>query len=180
MSPPTKSACETLRGVSPTRAPCGAGSGRTVSTAKQAWSLRGATERSRVDQRWTETALQIMVEHTNESKPSQVAIIYQTAKRLESCYGAGGVEERRDRSGPTASFVPRTAGSWPCQPATMCTGAPDVRMRLTLVFRRPLPLRRPWHCSPRGRDEAWPRADRRPALCRQGGRWLTPHSVEGE
>ena len=72
-----------------------------------------------------------------------------------------------------------TAGSWPCQPATMCTGAPDVRMRLTLVFRRPLPLRRPWHCSPRGRDEAWPRADRRPALCRQGGRWLTPHSVEG-
>lgn len=97
---------------------------------------------SRVDQRWTETALQIMVEHTNESKPSQAAIIYQTAKRLESCYGAGGVEERRDRSGPTASFVPRTAGSWPCQPATMCTGAPDVRMRLTLVFRRPLPLRR--------------------------------------
>ena len=29
------------------------------------------------------------------------------------------------------------------QPATMCTGAPDVRMRL-LVFRRPLPLRRPY------------------------------------
>jgi hypothetical protein len=25
----------------------------------------------------------------------------------------------------------------------MCTGAPDVRMRLTLVFRRPLPLRGP-------------------------------------
>src|SRR3954471_15833718 len=57
--------------------------------------------------------------------------------------------------------------------------APDVRMRLTLVFRRPLPLRRPWHCSPRGRDEAWPPADRPPALCRQGGRWLTPHLVEG-
>jgi hypothetical protein len=57
--------------------------------------------------------------------------------------------------------------------------APDMRMRLTLVFRRPLPLRRPWHCSPRGRDEAWPPADRPPALCQQGGRWLTPHLVEG-
>src|SRR6188472_4298768 len=31
-----------------------------------------------------------------------------------------------------------TAGSWPCQPATMCTGMPDESMRLTLVFRRPL------------------------------------------
>jgi hypothetical protein len=82
---------------------------------------------------------QLLMTRYKSTIPRQfsAAIIYQTAKRLESCYGAGGVEERRDRSGPTASFVPRTAGSWPCQPATLCTGAPDVRMRLTLVFRRP-------------------------------------------
>jgi transposase InsO family protein len=47
----------------------------------------------RVDPRWGETALQIMVEHTNESKPSWAAIILQTSKRLELCLGKGVVPE---------------------------------------------------------------------------------------
>ncbi|MCA2275246.1 MULTISPECIES: helix-turn-helix domain-containing protein [Mycobacterium avium complex (MAC)] len=48
---------------------------------------------SRVDQRWTETAAQIMVEYTNESKPSKAAVIFQTSKRLERYFGPGAVEE---------------------------------------------------------------------------------------
>lgn len=47
----------------------------------------------RVDTRWAETALQIMIEHTNESKPSKAAIILQTSKRLELCFGKGVVPE---------------------------------------------------------------------------------------
>jgi hypothetical protein len=47
----------------------------------------------RVDPRWHETALQIMVEHTNESKPSRAAVILQTSKRLELCVGNGVVPE---------------------------------------------------------------------------------------
>jgi transposase InsO family protein len=47
----------------------------------------------RVDPRWLETTLQIMVEHTNESKPSKAAIILQTSKRLEVCLGRGVVPE---------------------------------------------------------------------------------------
>lgn len=46
----------------------------------------------RADPRWVETALQIMVEHTNESKPSRKAIILQTAKRLELWFGPGAIE----------------------------------------------------------------------------------------
>jgi transposase InsO family protein len=49
--------------------------------------------RSRVDPRWIEAAEQIMVEHTYESKPSQAAVIYQTAKRLELVLGKGAVQE---------------------------------------------------------------------------------------
>lgn len=47
--------------------------------------------KSKTDPRWVQTALQIMVEHTNESKPSQKAIILQTAKRLELLFGPGAV-----------------------------------------------------------------------------------------
>jgi hypothetical protein len=46
----------------------------------------------RVDERWTATAHQVMVEHTDESKPSESAVIYQTAKRLELDYGQGVVK----------------------------------------------------------------------------------------
>ena len=49
--------------------------------------------RSHVDVRWTEAAEQIMLEHTYESKPSQAAVIFQTAKRLERIFGPGAVEE---------------------------------------------------------------------------------------
>jgi transposase len=52
---------------------------------------RGAT--SRVDERWGETALAIMRDHTNESKPSGASVILQTAARLESCLGEGSVKE---------------------------------------------------------------------------------------
>lgn len=46
-----------------------------------------------VDPRWSEVAEQIMVEHTDESKPSKAAVIFQTMKRLERLFGAGAVEE---------------------------------------------------------------------------------------
>ena len=46
-----------------------------------------------VDPRWSEAAEQIMVEHTDESKPSKAAVIFQTMKRLERLFGAGSVEE---------------------------------------------------------------------------------------
>ena len=49
--------------------------------------------RSRVDPRWTEAAEQIMIEHTYESRPSQAAVIFQTAKRLELIGGSGTVAE---------------------------------------------------------------------------------------
>jgi hypothetical protein len=48
---------------------------------------------SQVDPRWSEAALAIMREHTQESKPSEKAVIYQTSKRLEICFGHGGVPE---------------------------------------------------------------------------------------
>lgn len=48
---------------------------------------------SHVDSRWSEAALAIMREHTEESKPSEKAVIYQTSKRLEICFGHGVVPE---------------------------------------------------------------------------------------
>lgn len=47
----------------------------------------------RVDPRWSEAALAIMREYTEESKPSEKAVIYQTSKRLEICFGDGVVPE---------------------------------------------------------------------------------------
>jgi transposase InsO family protein len=46
----------------------------------------------RTDPRWLQAALQIMVEHTNESKPSRKAVILQTEKRLELWFGPGAIE----------------------------------------------------------------------------------------
>ena len=40
-----------------------------------------------------EAALCIMREHTDESKPSEKAVIFQTSKRLEICFGHGVVPE---------------------------------------------------------------------------------------
>ena len=48
---------------------------------------------NRIDPRWSEAALAIMREHTHESKPSEKAVIYQTSKRLEICFGHGVVPE---------------------------------------------------------------------------------------
>src|SRR4029079_10488423 len=48
---------------------------------------------NRIDPRWSEAALAIMREHTDESKPSEKAVIYQTSKRLEICFGHGVVPE---------------------------------------------------------------------------------------
>ena len=48
---------------------------------------------NKIDPRWSEAALAIMGEHTQESKPSEKAVIYQTAKRLEICFGRGVVPE---------------------------------------------------------------------------------------
>lgn len=47
----------------------------------------------RVDRRWLETALSIMAEHTNESKPSQAAVMLQVRARLAIEYGPGTVPE---------------------------------------------------------------------------------------
>jgi transposase InsO family protein len=55
--------------------------------ASARWQGHGHT-----DPRWLQTALQIMVEHTNESKPSRKAIILQTSKRLELWFGAGAIK----------------------------------------------------------------------------------------
>lgn len=48
--------------------------------------------RRRVDLRWTETALEIMAEHIEESKPSRMMVIRRTAARLETRHGPGEIE----------------------------------------------------------------------------------------
>ena len=50
-------------------------------------------QQNRIDPRWSEAALAIMREHTQESKPSEKSVIYQTSKRLEICFGHGVVPE---------------------------------------------------------------------------------------
>jgi transposase InsO family protein len=44
-----------------------------------------------VDQRWTETALQVMVEHTGESKPSRTMVIDRANARVAARFGPGVV-----------------------------------------------------------------------------------------
>ena len=55
-------------------------------------SLRSAGS-DRVDSLWKQTALAIMSEHTNESKPSQAAVILQTNARLAADIDGGIVQE---------------------------------------------------------------------------------------
>jgi hypothetical protein len=74
---------------------------RTIRRWAAAYQQRGvaglASARVRyppqVDPRWSEAALAIMREHTQESKPSRKAVIYQTSKRLEICFRHGVVPE---------------------------------------------------------------------------------------
>lgn len=44
------------------------------------------------DERWVETALQIMVEHTNESRPSRTMVIARTNARVVAHHGEGVVK----------------------------------------------------------------------------------------
>ncbi|MET7462076.1 hypothetical protein [Nonomuraea sp. NPDC005501] len=48
--------------------------------------------RRRVDPQWTETALEIMAEHVEESKPFRMMVIRRTAARLETRHGPGAIE----------------------------------------------------------------------------------------
>ncbi|MBB5913933.1 transposase InsO family protein [Nocardia transvalensis] len=45
----------------------------------------------RVDARWVEAALEVMVEHTTASRPSQLMVIRRTNARVELRFGAGAV-----------------------------------------------------------------------------------------
>ena len=62
-------------------------------TARRDCVLHDFALQTRIDPRWSEAALGIMREHTDESKPSEKAVIYQTSKRLEICFGHGVVPE---------------------------------------------------------------------------------------
>ncbi|WP_214319041.1 hypothetical protein [Nonomuraea sediminis] len=65
----------------------GQGSWRRVS----ARALLTGTARV-ISPRWTETALEIMAEHVEESKPSRMMVIRRTAARLETRHGPGEIE----------------------------------------------------------------------------------------
>ncbi|MFF0813318.1 Mu transposase C-terminal domain-containing protein [Streptomyces albogriseolus] len=45
------------------------------------------TQKAAVDDRWSETALEVMVEHTGESKPSRTMVIERTRARVIARYG---------------------------------------------------------------------------------------------
>lgn len=45
-----------------------------------------------VDPRWTETAIEVMVEHTDQSRPSQTMVITRTNARVVARFGDGAVE----------------------------------------------------------------------------------------
>lgn len=47
----------------------------------------GRTRKAAVDDRWSETALEVMVEHTGESKPSRTMVIERTRARVIARYG---------------------------------------------------------------------------------------------
>jgi len=53
---------------------------------------RAAQAGPNVDQRWMETALEIMVEHGEESKPSRTVVIARTKARLAARYGPDTVQ----------------------------------------------------------------------------------------
>ncbi len=77
------------------------------------------------DDRWAETALEVMVEHTSESKPSRTAVIQRTNARVSARYG-DDVECRADRR-PSRSWRGwrddnRRSGSAPSATATSRAG----------------------------------------------------------
>ena len=47
---------------------------------------------TKVDVRWTETAIEVMVEHTDQSRPSQTMVIERTNARVVARFGEGVVE----------------------------------------------------------------------------------------
>ncbi len=51
----------------------------------------GMSGLGRADSRWVETALEVMAEHTDESKPSLSIVIRRTAARLVARHGSGVV-----------------------------------------------------------------------------------------
>ena len=54
-------------------------------------SARRAPVLDRCDPRWVETALAVMVEHTDQSKPLRKAVIERTRARVEAAFGEGTV-----------------------------------------------------------------------------------------
>ena len=55
-------------------------------------SARGTTVLDRCDPRWVETALEVMVEHTDQSKPQRNAVIERTRARVMARFGEGAVD----------------------------------------------------------------------------------------
>jgi len=53
---------------------------------------RSAGLGAKVDQRWTDTAVEVMVEHTDQSRPSQTMVITRTNARVVARFGEGVVE----------------------------------------------------------------------------------------
>jgi transposase InsO family protein len=54
-------------------------------------SARGTTVLERCDPRWVETALEVMVEHTDQSKPLRKAVLDRTRARVVARFGEGAV-----------------------------------------------------------------------------------------
>ncbi|MFD0348393.1 helix-turn-helix domain-containing protein [Kitasatospora aburaviensis] len=55
------------------------------------------TSRVTADERWVETALEVMVEHTGESKPSRTMVIERTRARVIARFGPGRCRSRAGR-----------------------------------------------------------------------------------
>ncbi|MFE4330197.1 helix-turn-helix domain-containing protein [Streptomyces sp. NPDC056831] len=56
---------------------------------------KGATRKSQVavDDRWVETAMEVMVEHTDQSRPSRTVVIERTRARVIARFGEGAVPQ---------------------------------------------------------------------------------------
>ncbi|MFG2632298.1 hypothetical protein [Streptomyces sp. NPDC048473] len=52
----------------------------------------GHRPQAKADERWVETALEVMVEHTGESKPSRTMVIERTRARVIARFGADVVK----------------------------------------------------------------------------------------
>jgi transposase InsO family protein len=73
---------------------------RTIKRWVRAYRQRGvagladetADQPSRTDDRWIETALEVMVEHTDQSRPSQTMVIDRTNARVVARFGDGVVK----------------------------------------------------------------------------------------